>query len=140
MNVSTPSSPFGLTPTETKWASSLTIFAAAMLMIGGVWHALMGLAALFRDKAYVVTTSYTYYLDLTVWGWIFLLVGILAVATGLAVLAGKTWGRYVGIGLISLSMIVGFLFIPYSPLWSSIILVLDLAAIWALAVYQRDTL
>lgn len=138
MSTSNPPASFGLTPTQTKWASGLTVFAAVMLMIGGVWHVLSGIAALVRDRVYIVTTTYTYSLDLTVWGWIFLVLGIAAVAAGLAVLAGKNWGRYLGIGLISLSMIVDFAFIPYYPLWSTLIVVLDLAAIWALAVYRRE--
>jgi hypothetical protein len=138
MSTSTPPTSSGLSPSQTRWASSLTVFAAAMMVISGIWNAFVGIAALVHNKVYVSTPSYTYSLDLTGWGWIFLVLGILAAATGAAVLAGQTWGRYVGIGLISLSLVMNFLFIPYYPLWSITIIVIDIAAIWALAVYRRD--
>src|SRR3712207_7914252 len=40
---------------ESKWASGLTVFAAALMVIGGVWHVLAGIAALLNDEVYVST-------------------------------------------------------------------------------------
>jgi hypothetical protein len=57
---------------------------------------------------------------------------------GGAVLTGRLWGRVVGIGLVTLSMIANFLFIPYYPLWSLLIIALDVFVIWALCSYDRD--
>jgi hypothetical protein len=50
---------------ESPWASGLTLFAAAMMMIGGVWHAMAGIAALVHDDIYVTTPAYIYSFDLT---------------------------------------------------------------------------
>jgi hypothetical protein len=123
-----------------RWASGLTSFAAALLVIGGVWHVLAGIAALVHDEVYISTPDYLYSFDLTGWGWIQLLLGILAVVAGFAVLRGQMWARMVGIGFAFLSMAIQFLLIPSSPIWSLLMIALDIGIIWALASYRREAL
>src|SRR5215217_44002 len=77
----------------------LNVFAGIMMVVGGLYHALIGLAAVFRDQIYVDTPNYTYTLDLSAWGWTHLVLGAVVVAAGVAVVEGVTWGRIVGIGL-----------------------------------------
>ena len=125
---------------ESPWASGLTVFAAAMMMIGGVWQALAGIAALVHDDIYVTTPEYIYSFDLTGWGWVQLLLGILVAGAGFAIVKGQSWARFVGIALVCLSLIANFLLIPHYPLWSLTIIALDVAVIWALATYRRDAL
>jgi hypothetical protein len=125
---------------ESPWASGLTLFGAALMMVAGVWHVLAGIAALFRDTVYVTTPEYLYAFDITAWGWVHLLLGILVLVAGLGVIRGQTWARMVGIVLACLSLIANFLFIPHYPIWSLIIIALDIAVIWALATYRREAL
>jgi hypothetical protein len=123
---------------ESPWAIGLTGFATALLVIGGVWHAFAGIAALVHDKVYVSTPGYVYSFNLTGWGWIQLLLGILAAIAGFGVLRGQTWARIVGTGFAFFSMAIQFLLIPFYPIWSLLMIALDLGIIWALAVYRRD--
>jgi hypothetical protein len=118
---------------ESPWGSGLTLFAAAMMMVAGVWQALAGIAAIVNDQVYVATPQYIYTFDLTGWGWIHLLLGIVIAGAGFAVLKAMAWARVVGIALASLSLIANFLFLPHYPLWSLLIIALDVAVIWALA-------
>ena len=60
----------------------------------------------------------------------------LSAAYVIAVIRGQAWGRFTGIALAGLSLIANFLFLPYYPLWSILIIALDVAIIWALAVYH----
>jgi len=139
MTTRTPAEPItGSGVQESPWANGLSIFAAAMMVITGFWQVLAGLAALLNDKVYVTTPGYIYSFDLTAWGWIHLLLGILVVCAGVAVFFGQMWARVVGIMLASLSMIANFLFIPHYPIWSLTIIALDVAVIWALATYRRE--
>ena len=108
-------------------------------MIVGVWHVLVGITALANDKIYVSAPNTIYSYDLTGWGWIHLLAGILVAGAGVGVLRGQTWGRVVGIVLASLSMVANFLYLPWYPWWSVLIIVLDITIIWALAVYRRES-
>jgi hypothetical protein len=113
-----------------------TTFGAVMLMIAGGYQALIGISALLHDKLYVTTPDYVYSLDLTGWGWIHLLLGVAVALVGVAILRGQAWARWVGIGLVALSMIANFLFIPYYPLWSLVVIALEVAIIAALATPQ----
>jgi len=110
------------------------------MIIAGIYHVLAGIAALIRDTVYVAAPNYIYSFDISGWGWTHVILGVLVGAAGLAVLRGLTWGRVVGIVLASLSLIANFLFIPYYPIWSLLIIALDIVVIWALAVYRREAL
>ena len=105
------------------------------MIILGVFKVSVGIAALVDDQFYVVTPDYAYGVDVTTWGWIHLIVGVLVAAAGWAVIAGRMWGRVVGIMVAGLSALANFFFIPYYPLWSLLIITLDVFVIWALCVY-----
>ncbi|SFN20388.1 hypothetical protein SAMN05216207_101027 [Pseudonocardia ammonioxydans] len=138
MSTTIPPRPVESTERVSPWAGGLSLFAAVLMVVGGVWHLLAGLAALFRDTVYVATPEYVYSFDLTAWGWVHLLMGVLLLLAGFGVARGQTWARGVGIVLAGLSLIANFLFIPHYPIWSLLIIALDVAVIWALATYRRD--
>ena len=64
---------------------------------------------------------------MTTWGWIHLVLGVLVVVTGFALLAAATWARIVGLVLVILVAIANFLWLPYQPVWSIVIIVLSVA-------------
>lgn len=124
-------------PISLPWATGFALFAGVMMLVVGVYHALGGIAAIIQDPLYVTTPdNYTYTLDVTTWGWIHLVLGVLIAATGGGVLSGRGWGRFGGITIAALSMIANFLFLPYYPVWSLVMIALCVAVIWALAVYD----
>jgi hypothetical protein len=115
------------------WAIGFTIFAAVMMLTMGVFQLLQGIVAVADDSFYVRAPNYTFEIDTTGWGWIHIIIGLIVALVGLAVLVGSVWGRMLGIVVVMLSMISNFLFIPYYPLWSLLIIAVDVAVIWALA-------
>ena len=120
------------------WVVGMTAFAVIMMVMIGIFHAVEGLVALFKNEIYVVGARYVFAFDLTAWGWIHLLLGIVLIVAGIGVRTGQLWARSVGIGFVVLSMIANFLFIPYYPVWSLLIIALDFFVIWALCVYNED--
>jgi len=116
------------------------VVAAIFLILAGIWQAITGLAAVVRDDVYLATPNYIYSFDLTAWGWVHLLLGVVQIVAGVGVFKGQMWARVVGIVLACVSMIANFLFLPHYPLWSLLIIALDGAIIWALATYRRDAL
>jgi hypothetical protein len=118
-----------------SWAVGFIVFAAVMMMMAGVFQALAGLVAIFENEFYVATRNYLFQLDATTWGWIHLIGGVIVALAGFSLLSGATWARAVGITLAVLSAIANFLFIPYYPFWSLLIIALDVFVIWALAVH-----
>jgi hypothetical protein len=121
-----------------SWVVGLSLFAGIMMIVTGVFNAVEGLVALFRNDVYVATPRYVFAFDLTAWGWIQLILGLIVLAAGCGVVTGRIWGRVVGIAIALLSMIVNFLFIPYYPVWSLLIIALNVFVIWALCVFNRD--
>jgi hypothetical protein len=122
------------------WAVGLILFAGIMMIMAGTFQAFAGLVAILEDEFYVTTPNYLFQFDATSWGWIHLILGLVVAFAGAAVLAGRTWGRVVGITLAMLSMLANFLFIPYYPFWAILIILLNIFVIWALAThgYNRD--
>lgn len=115
----------------------LSTFAGSVIVIAGVWHLLQGVAALATDGRYVGPSNYLYKFELTGWGWIYLVIGVFAVPVGVAVFTGQLWGRVVAILLAGVSLVVNFMFIPWYPLWSVLMIALDIAVVWALVLYQH---
>jgi hypothetical protein len=120
------------------WAVGFILFAAIMMIMNGVFQALAGLIAIFENEFYVATRNYLFKFDVTTWGWIHLIVGIIVALAGWGLLSGRTWARVVGITLAVLSAIANFLFIPYYPFWSLLIVALDVFVIWAIATHGRE--
>lgn len=109
------------------------VFAAAMLLMLGIWQIFMGIAAIAKGEFFVVAPNYIYEFDVGAWGWIHLVLGIIMVIAGFFLFTGATWARAVGIVLAVLSAISNFFFLPYYPIWSIVVIALDIFVIWALA-------
>jgi hypothetical protein len=120
------------------WAGSLALFAGVMMLMNGAFQVLQGLAAIRDDTLFVVGADYAYGLDVSTWGWIHLIGGIIVAVAGFFVLRGLLWARLVGIAIAALSAIANFFFIPYYPFWSLLIIALDVLVIWALATYRGE--
>ena len=117
--------------TKGAWAMGGLAFAGVMLATLGVFQALQGVAAIADDDVYVSGIDYVYRFDLTTWGWIHLVIGVIAVASGLGMLAQQVWANLVGLLIAFLSAISSFAFMPYYPFWSLVILAFDIFVIWA---------
>ena len=114
------------------WAVGGITFAAMMMLMIGSFQAIAGLAAIFNDEFFVIGRNYTFDLDVTAWGWIHLLLGILLLFAGWALFARKLWAAMLALVLALLSAIENFFFIPYYPWWSLLVIAIDIWVIWAL--------
>jgi hypothetical protein len=120
------------------WAVSFILFAAIMMIMAGVFQAIAGLVAIFENEFYVATRNYLFQFDATTWGWIHLVVGLIVAFAGWGLLSGRTWARVVGITMALVSATANFLFIPYYPFWSLLIITLDIFVIWAIAAHGGE--
>jgi hypothetical protein len=119
-------------PEVSGWAVGGLVFAATVLTMIGIFQAIAGLVAIIDDDFYVVTRNYTFDLDVTAWGWIHLVVGLLLVIVGFALFARTAWAGVAAIMLAALSAVVNFFFIPYYPFWAILVIALDIWVIWSL--------
>jgi Flp pilus assembly protein TadB len=84
-----------------------------MLLMMGVLQALEGLAAIVHGDFFASDSRYAYALDITAWGWGHLLLGLIAAAVGVGVLAGMSAAAYVAIVVAFVAAVANLLFIPY---------------------------
>jgi hypothetical protein len=121
------------TGSRAAWASGGTLFAGVLMLVIGIMDVLQGIAAIAEDDVYTRVGDYVFKFDLTSWGWIHLVLGILVAAAGAGILKGSEWGRVGGITLASLNVIAQFLFLPYHPWWALFSMAVSIFVIWALA-------
>lgn len=109
------------------------VLAGVLMMIGGALEFLNGLAVIIHKAFFnTVNSAYPYHWNITSWGWLHLALGAVVFLAGISVLAGMVWARAVGVVLATLSAVASFLFIPFYPVWSIIVIAIDLYIIWAL--------
>ena len=122
-------------------------FAAVMLIMIGVFHAIAGLAGIIENEFYSVVpaagaeaTGDVYFLefDATTWGWIHLIGGIIVLLAGFALFSGVVWARTVGVIVAVISAITNFAWLPYYPVWSITMIAIAVTVIWALTAHGRD--
>jgi hypothetical protein len=119
-------------------AAAGTVLAAVLMMLGGIWEFLAGLAVVIKQGFFApVSNTYAYHWNVTSWGWTQLALGAVVFAAGVCVLLGMTWARVVGVILASFSAISAFMFLPYYPVWSIILVAVDVYIIWALVSAGR---
>jgi hypothetical protein len=120
------------------WAIGWTAFAATMMLIQGMWWGIAGLVALFNDEFYVVGQEYIFQFDVTTWGWIHLLIGIVVFVAGISLYSGRVWARTVGVIIAVIAMLAAFAWLPWYPLWALLFIAISIAVIWALTAHGRD--
>ncbi len=129
---------YGRDPDPTAW-TGWVVFASVMMILLGCFQAIQGFVAIFDDGFYRVTESgLVVNVDYTVWGWTHLLLGALILVSGIGVLAGNVVARAVGILLAGLSAVANLVFIEAYPVWSIIIITVDVLVIYALIVHGRE--
>ena len=137
-DVDTSRPAYGNSPDPTGW-TGWAVFASLMMIMVGSFQAIEGLVALFDDGFYHVTEGgLVVNVDYNVWGWTHLLLGALILVSGIGVLSGNLAARTVAVILAGLSALVNLIFIEAYPVWSIIIITVDVLVIYALIVHGRE--
>jgi len=119
-------------------AVGITVTAAIILFLAGFFDVMTGIVGLVTNEFYVTTQHWVFQLDATTWGWVHIVVGLVAVLAGVGLLYGALWARILGVIIAALSIIANFLWLPYYPIWAIVIIIFDLFVIWALTAHGRD--
>jgi hypothetical protein len=123
---------------QTAWAGWV-VFGGVMLIMLGAFQVIQGLVALFDDGFYLVAQSgLVVDVNYNTWGWIHTIIGIVAILTGIGLLAGNMAARIVGVGIAFLSALVNLAFLSAYPVWSTIMITLDVIVIYAIIVHGRE--
>jgi hypothetical protein len=124
--------------TYSEGAVAVTAAAGVLMVLIGIMHAIQGLVALANDDFYVIGQEYVFEFDVTTWGWIHLIGGVIVLLAGIALFQGAVWARTLAVVIASVSILLNFMWLPYYPLWSLVVIAFDLFVIWAVTAHGRD--
>jgi hypothetical protein len=128
-------------PVKTEAPSGAAVgwisFAGFMMILGGSFAVLAGLALLINPDAYTVKDT-LFEANATTWGWWQLIIGSVLVLSGFGVFVGNVLARTVGVIVAMLSAIGAFASMQVYPLWAICVIAIDVAVIWALTAHGRD--
>jgi predicted membrane metal-binding protein len=115
-------------------------FAGLMIIIIGGLDFFQGLIAVIRGEYYAVTATQIVVVDLTAWGWIMMIWGVVLLLAGFGLLSGATWARWFAIVVGSLNVVaqLGFVGSSQYPLWALTVLALTIVVLYALIVRWND--
>ena len=122
----------------TGWVGWVT-FAGIMLIMLGIFQAIEGFVAIFDNGYYLVRPNgLVVNADYTAWGWTHLIIGLVAIAVGIGLMTGNMVARIVGIIIAVISAIVNLMFIAAYPVWSTIVIAVDVIVIYAIVAHGRE--
>jgi hypothetical protein len=142
MTTASPSEPLSapepFRSTRAAWAFGVVTFAGVTLITVAFFEILQAIAAIAGDQVFVTGVNYTYAFDLTQWGWIHLVLGLIGMAIGIGLVASQTWARVAGIVVAVLVALANFAWLPYFPVWSLLIIAFSVVVIWALTTQMKE--
>ncbi|MFD6064874.1 DUF7144 family membrane protein [Rhodococcus wratislaviensis] len=124
--------------TKQGFAAGTSLGAAVIMVTVGFIQFCQGIAAVAEDEVFVRGVDYVYKFDLTTWGWIHIVLGALVAIVGLSLFTGATWARVAAIIVAAISILANFLWLPYYPGWSLLIIALDVVVIWAVSTWNPE--
>ena len=115
-------------------------FGGLMMIVIGSLDFVEGLIAVIRDKYYVLAPSQIIVFDMTTWGWLMMIWGILVAFAGFSLLARSGWARWFAIVVGSLNVLgqLAFLGESQSPIWLLTTISLSIIVLYALIVRWND--
>jgi len=114
-----------------------SFLAGSLMIIGGAIAFLNGLAMVIKGGFYTYNSGYVYHWSTKGWGWTHLVLGAVIFAAGACVMLGMVWARVIGVFLAVLAAVASFLTVPFYPVWSIVMIALDVFIIWALISRRR---
>jgi hypothetical protein len=124
---------------QARWTGWIS-FAGWLLIVIGMLDFFQGLIAVIRKEYYALTANGIIVFDLTTWGWITLIWGILLAFAGWGLLSRSTWARWFAIVAVTLNVIaqLGFVGSAAYPLWALTGITLSIVVLYGLIVRWGD--
>ena len=123
----------------TTQRSGWVTFAGVAALIAGGYNALSGVAALADDDTLAAQAREVLYgIDLTAFGWFWLLVGIMQLITGVLILQRNKWGFWLGVTIAGLSGMLTLLVMFVFPLWALAVLAIDFLILFGLLTQSDE--
>jgi hypothetical protein len=118
--------------------SGWVTFAAVIAGIVGVFNLLSGIAAIAEDDQTEALNEVLFGVDITAWGWFWLIIGVLQVITAWLIYQRSTVGQTLGLIWAFIVAALSVFMIFVAPIWALIVMGLSVTVIWALTAFPED--
>jgi hypothetical protein len=109
-----------------------------MFLVGSL-NFFYGLAAVLNDDVVVVGGHGAIIADLTTWGWVTMILGVVLVLVAFGLFVGSGAARVAAIVIVALNAIEQVWIFPAAPLWAFIVILLDVIIIYNLTARWTET-
>ncbi|HEX3649597.1 MAG TPA: hypothetical protein VHV49_14320 [Pseudonocardiaceae bacterium] len=123
---------------ESRAWSGWVLFAALLMMIVGAINVIEGVVALIYRQRTVVVQDRLVVVNMTGWALTLIVFGGVLFAVGIGLLSANMLARWAAIILVSLHAIVQIGWLGAYPVWSLLMLALDVVVLYALAARWSD--
>jgi hypothetical protein len=124
--------------TKASVADLTSVLAGCLLLVAAIGNFMQGVSAIAGDDLYVATNDYVFQLDTTTWGWVHLVLGVLAGAVAVGILMRAGWGQVTGLIIAGLMILTNFAFLPYYPFWALTLIGFNVLVMWALCTQLKS--
>ena len=122
----------------TEERSSWVLFATTVFIVLGTFNTIYGLTMLLNDEWVIFGAKTVWYLDISAWGWITLLVALIQFVVAWGIANAEMWARVLGVIAAGIALVNAFVLVPYYPWWSVAVMVLAGFVIWAITVHGKE--
>jgi uncharacterized membrane protein len=127
-----------LVPMSGSTSVGAVLAAGLILCLVGAFHVVLAFIGINNDDEAFAAAHYSYDMSLSTWGWIHLVIGLLAIVCGVGVLMGRSWAYVAALVVAFLSAVGNFAFLPQAPIWSALVIGFDVIVMWALVVELNE--
>jgi hypothetical protein len=115
--------------------SGWLMFASIVLVVAGVMRFFDGLWAIRTDARVPDLDDQLLGDELSGYGWVYLIVGLILIVSGFAVYQRSQFARWIGIVAGAILTISAMLWLPFAPVWALVYIFIGISVIYGLAVY-----
>jgi hypothetical protein len=114
-------------------------FAWMLFLVIGIWNVIEGILGLARSSFWTDTGSHYVFSDLRTWAWIVMIWGFVEILAALSIAAGGGFGRWFGIIVAGIAIIIQLMFVPAAPFWALLAIFFYIMVMYGLiAQYPRS--
>ena len=118
--------------------SGWVTFAAVMAGIVAIYNILSGIAAISKDDQTEAVAKVLYGIDISVWGWFWLILGIVQLVTAWLIYSRNPIGQMLGLLWAFIAASLSVLMVFVAPIWALVVLGINVLVIYALVAHTEE--
>jgi hypothetical protein len=118
--------------------SGWVTFAAVLAGIVSIYNILSGIAAISKDDQTEAVAKVLYGIDVSAWGWFWLILGIVQLVTAWLIYSRNPIGQMLGLLWAFIAASLSVLMIFVAPIWALVVLGLNVIVIYALVAHTEE--